>query len=336
MAKNIRLIAGLIITAVCFIYIFWNFNWPEFFKALRQADYYYIFSALLVYLITFFLRSYRWRRLVSEGRKIHIKTFISLNFIGYMFNIIFPARAGDLFRAYWISVRANFSKGMGIASIVSERIFDILTIFIILEYLIFTYKGSSNNGLPLWVVQTGKMLGALLLAAFICLIITLFFNKKIVSFVVKIPRLSNKFKEKINFFSSSFFEGLRLIFKKNSFFFALTYTILIWILEGSSAFLVFKSIGIDLSFYVAIFAVIIANIAGLVPASPGQLGIYEAAMVLALSLFGIPKEPALSSALIIHIVTYIVIFLFGLIFLWQEGWNKFGKIPEAFSQEKQN
>jgi uncharacterized protein (TIRG00374 family) len=262
---------------------------------------------------------------------VRYREFFSLNFIGYMCNIVFPARAGDILRAYWISSKACVSKGKGLASVISERIFDTLTIFIILESLIIF------NKFPYWVERTGKLLGLLITTLFIILIFISKFDKWFIERFNKIFFfLPEKLKERSLLFAENILTGLKLIFRKRIFFIAFFYSIIIWFMEGASAYFIFLSLKIDIQFFVSLFSVIIANLAGLIPASPGQLGIYEASMVFALSIFGVNKEVALGSALIIHLLTYLVIIIFGVIFSWMQGWNELIIKKQIEKLEEQN
>jgi len=56
-----------------------------------------------------------------------------------------------------------------------------------------------------------------------------------------------------------------------------------------------------------------ARLAGLVPSTPGQFGVVEAAMVLAMSAFGLPAERAFAAALIYHLAHFAPVTLLGLV-----------------------
>jgi len=69
--------------------------------------------------------------------------------------------------------------------------------------------------------------------------------------------------------------------------------------------------GMDLSPLQAL-AVATAGLAGLVtPATPGSVGVYEAALVATLAAFGQPREEALAAALLLHAVTVAPVLLVG-------------------------
>jgi len=57
-----------------------------------------------------------------------------------------------------------------------------------------------------------------------------------------------------------------------------------------------------------------AQAGALPPSVPGRIGIFEYAVILALSAFGIAKNDALSYALMLHVVAYLPKILIGFFF----------------------
>ena len=67
-----------------------------------------------------------------------------------------------------------------------------------------------------------------------------------------------------------------------------------------------------------LFILVFLVFAVMVPASPGYVGTYHAACMYGLMAFAIPKEQALSVALVVHAVGFFPVILFGFFFLWRE------------------
>ena len=53
--------------------------------------------------------------------------------------------------------------------------------------------------------------------------------------------------------------------------------------------------------------------------SPGFVGTYHAACVYGLSAFGVPREQALSVAIVVHGINFFPVILVGLGCLWREN-----------------
>jgi uncharacterized membrane protein YbhN (UPF0104 family) len=58
----------------------------------------------------------------------------------------------------------------------------------------------------------------------------------------------------------------------------------------------------------------VLNLATLLPLVPGNIGVYEAAVVLALTRFGVPAEQALGVAVVQHLCYFAALALPGLAF----------------------
>jgi glycosyltransferase 2 family protein len=64
----------------------------------------------------------------------------------------------------------------------------------------------------------------------------------------------------------------------------------------------------------------VANLATLIPSSPGYVGPFEAGVLLALvGAVGIQREVALSYAIVVHAALYLPITVWGLFYWWRES-----------------
>jgi hypothetical protein len=93
-------------------------------------------------------------------------------------------------------------------------------------------------------------------------------------------------------------------------------TILVWFTYASTTLLMLLWVfDFGLEFHQAVVVFVVAASGMALPSSPGALGVYEAAVVLALSWFGIGREQALAAALALHALQYIPTTLMGLVVL---------------------
>ena len=73
----------------------------------------------------------------------------------------------------------------------------------------------------------------------------------------------------------------------------------------------------------------------MVPASPGYVGTYHAACVYGLTAFNIPKEQALSVALVMHAMNFFPVIILGLWYLGKANLSLKG-IREKSEHQPQN
>jgi hypothetical protein len=67
------------------------------------------------------------------------------------------------------------------------------------------------------------------------------------------------------------------------------------------------------------FVIVISGLGTAVPSAPGQMGVMEAVVVAALSVFGLDRSVALPYAIVFHIVNFSLTSLLGVIALGREG-----------------
>jgi uncharacterized protein (TIRG00374 family) len=82
-------------------------------------------------------------------------------------------------------------------------------------------------------------------------------------------------------------------------------------METLAIYCVQRAFGIDLPLASALLVLAAVNLATLLPLVPGNLGVYEGAVVLAYTYFGIPPERALGVALVQHACFFLALALPG-------------------------
>lgn len=115
------------------VYLIWYFFTsmePDvktaFYKALREANYFWIFLSLLLSFFALLSRAYRWKYLLEPlGYKTSFWNRYHAIMIGYIVNLTIP-RAGEASRAAMLyrSDGVPFSKSFG--TILGERVFDLI------------------------------------------------------------------------------------------------------------------------------------------------------------------------------------------------------------------
>lgn len=96
-----------------------------------------------------------------------------------------------------------------------------------------------------------------------------------------------------------------------------------WAIEAGVYYLVGLAFGLEVGYPVMLVVVGTVNLAGLIPASPGQIGVFEFFAAAVLVGAGVEATVAASYALTVHIVIWLPVTLAGLFFLARQGlgWN---------------
>ena len=125
-------------------------------------------------------------------------------------------------------------------------------------------------------------------------------------------------KEIIESIVIRFSEGLKFLSNIRSVISVGIQTLLIWLLMGFSNIFIIYAFNIDLPIDALYVILVFVSISILVPSSPGFVGVYHAGAVWALKSYGVVAAEALSIAIVLHAVQYIVVTLMGFYYLKKE------------------
>ena len=315
-----KLWVGIGISFFFLVLLFRKIDFNKLLSSLHEMDYRYLWPALMFTFASYLFRAVRWRFLLAPMKKIGLSALFSATIIGYMANNILPARLGEFIRAFVLGEREDLDKSEVFATLVIDRLFDGLTVLLILLITFFTVK------LPpgMEQVQKGLVLGGYLtLGFYVAVVIFVLLLKKYTGGTLKLVAsvmkpLPARFAEKIIPVLGSFIQGLRLSPRLADRVLLFISSAIIWTFAVYALDMVLRSFGIFLPITAAMFIMVFLVFAVMVPASPGYVGTYHAACVYGLMAFNIELEKALSVALLAHGVNFFPVILLGIYYLWRD------------------
>lgn len=316
-------IIGLALSAVCLFLVFRKVNWDALIASLKSLNYMYVAAAIAVFLTTFLVRTLRWQALLNPARELPFKRLFSVLFIGYMANNVLPARLGEFVRAYVLSKKEGVRKSTVLATIFIERIFDGLSLLFILGLFMVLYATHVvplHESFPAWVNQAGLLACVGFMGAFGFVAALEFSPQTGVMLQAMIRRfLPEKAQDRALGVLAAFQGGVSCLRSFKSLMFIFGTSLVVWLIEGTTYFLLGQAFGINLAFHAFLVTMVIVNLGAIVPSAPGAVGTFQFLCVAALSLFGISKEVALSYGLVLNIAEYLPVTLLGIGFLAAEG-----------------
>src|SRR5918911_1412597 len=132
-AARVLLMWGGIVVSLLFIYLtFRGTDFGALGAALRRSNYWMLVPALLVLAVAIVLRAVRWRLLISPEHRPSTAAVTSALVVGYLFNSILPARAGEAIRVVFLRQRAGTPKFVALGTVIAERAIDVLTLLVLL------------------------------------------------------------------------------------------------------------------------------------------------------------------------------------------------------------
>jgi glycosyltransferase 2 family protein len=233
--------------------------------------------ALAIYSGATALRGERWHRiLAAAGVARPRRTSYGLTLVGYMGNNTLPARAGDLMRVLYLGGPRRVALG----TVVAERVLDLGALALIFAAVVLD-RGLDFGPLPYLVAA-----GALLFAVAV-----------VVWWLV--PRVRGAVAPVIG-------ATRQLLSLRGAALLVLS--LALWILEAVVYDAVGAAVGIHLGFTGALYVMALTNLSALVPAAPGYVGTFDAAVLLALRSL---QQPALGYLVVLRFVLFVPITVAG-------------------------
>lgn len=304
---------GIIISLIFLVLIFHNINVNEFINSIRTFNICYAIPAIITYALSYIVRAFRWRQLLSVSKKINFSGVLKALYIGYMANSILPARMGELYRAHIIGTEQNIKRSGALGSIVAERIFDGLTLVCLLIILIiFFYKTDL-------LLEIAISTGVIFMTGFLVILAISRCSVDNNTFICKALNLTPAFlRERLESIISSFINGMGVITSFKSLIFLIFTSISIWFLEWATMFIIVA--GFDLNHPVppltVAFLVVLVAFSTMIPSGPAFVGPYQYAFILALDISSIPKDTALAVAVTTQVVMVGPVIIIGMLLLW--------------------
>ncbi|ANN64114.1 flippase-like domain-containing protein [Brachyspira hyodysenteriae] len=311
----IQVIIGVAVSIICLYFAFRGINIKESIEIVKNINVKYFLISLVLSILIIALRGLRWECFIPLKKPIKKRTVVMATYIGYMGNNILPAKLGEVARAYILGMKENVSKSALIASVVTERLFDVITGGIILTISVVFIPD-----LPQTVTYAAIALFVLSIIGFLVLMFLVWqreFAHKVFHKIFGI--LPKNIGDKLIEFSCNFIDGIGFKNDPKHIFLIFFYTFLYLIGQVCTIELLMTSFNIKATPIIALFMFAIGGFGFAVPSAPSGIGPFEWAIIFGLSLIGVEKSIAAPYALVYHIMGIVPIVIIGFVFLFMLG-----------------
>lgn len=310
---------GLLISAVFLLFAFRNLHPQDVLAILSQANVPLLFVAAGWYFMAVALISKRWQYLLRGIKRVPLPELFRLTCIGYMGNNVYPLRAGEILRIYLLQRNDQVPFAQGTVITFAERTFDglVMLTFVVVSLALLQLPNESIRA----VATLAAPLFLLALFTFLMLAARPNWFRALAGRIARI--LPGPFRDITLHLVDQILASLQGLRTPGLLAGTVVFSYLSWATEASVYWLVAMAMGIDTGYVSMLLVVGVVNLAGLIPASPGQLGVFEFFVTLVLTALGVPETLALAYALVVHVVIWLPVTLAGFIFLIRQGlgWN---------------
>jgi uncharacterized protein (TIRG00374 family) len=304
--RGLLVLVGILVSLLFTYLTFRGTDFRALRAALGRSDYWTLIPASLVLAVAIVLRAVRWRLLISPEHRPSAPAVTSALLIGYLFNSILPARAGEAIRVVVLNQRAGTPRFEAAGTVVAERAIDVLTLLV----LLFATAPAvpSADWLPR-VVALGGVLFVVIAGAFITFAS---YGERPARLLLRpLGRLPKMSRDRIEVGAANLTRGLSAFRRPAIAIPAFALTAVSWLLIAFASWICMRGFDLRLGYAAAVLVVVAVNLAMILPSGPAGLGVFEAATLTALHPFDVDRTHALSYALVLHGLNVVPVIIVG-------------------------
>lgn len=232
----------------------------------------------------------------DDGTRVRPVRLITPVLVGYLGNLVLPARLGEVVRAYLIARREGMALGGTLGSVALERIVDTAVL------AVMAFVAASLTGAAPWIVQ-----GMGLIAAAGVLLVLALATIGLQPLVHLLGRLGS-----IEVLRSPMAAVIHILepfahwsggaHRRRAIAIAIGLSLGAWICIAAMFWLVGQAVGAELSPAGAVLVMAITVLATAIPSAPGYVGTFELAAVTVATSLGVARDVALALAVLAHIL----------------------------------
>jgi uncharacterized membrane protein YbhN (UPF0104 family) len=362
--KKARFWIGILISIIALAFAFRQVDFAAVWAALAGANYWLLAASIVPLIVFVILRAFRWRLLFYPQQGLRIVNLFAVINIGYLLSNIFPARLGDVARAYLIGDTEEVSRTTAFSTVVAERVLDALCavvgFFIVL--LVLSLAELPFAPLPDWMIRSGLIVGAAALVAvavFVVLVRRRAWTLRLLDRLLRaihwpdgetmthfwerlaarthlrfLARLPWADRSQLGDLAGSLIDGFSGVTTLRLGPPLLLWSVAIWVVISIFYWIILLAFD-PTQPYIAGLAVTSVTALGMtVPSSPGYIGVFEFLTRETMVLFGMAPAVALSYGLVAHAIVYAVFTFLGLGSMAQQNVT-YSQIQQRISTEAQ-
>ncbi len=315
---------GLAVSVVFTLFAVRDVDLDVFWAGVRESESLWLLPALAALAFSVLVKAVRWRLLFPPATRPPVGATTRALLVGYFFNNVLPARAGEAVRVLALHRDAGTSRAEALATAVSERIYDILALLVLL------FAAAPFLPEVTWL-RSAAWLALVIVAATLALFVVLArWGERPLRFLLRpLARLPRVDDERLDFAAASLVRGLSGLHRPRLAALAFAVTLGSWLVLAASFWLAMAGFDLGTGFDAALLVVVATNLAMIIPSSAAAVGVFEAATLVALGAYGVDDSRALAYAVVLHALNFFPFILMGLYLVHRQAGALRRKEPVA-------
>lgn len=300
-ARPLLIAVGFVVTAAAIYIALRGVDLGEAREALAESNLLWLVPAGAVLAAALGLRALRWWSLFDPTHRPSVRAVTRALFIGLFFNSILPARAGEIARVISLHRRTATPRAEALGTVFVERLFDVLALLILLF--------ASYPLLPEidWLRKAALFGAAVVAGAGILVYVVVRYEERAIHVLLSPLRrlpIAN-LAERLEHAAVNATRGLVALRDPRLALRAMALTLASWLVLALSCWILLAAFSLNLPLVAGLLVLVTINLSMILPSGPAALGVFEAATIVALQAFDVPRAEALSYALVLHLLNLV-------------------------------
>lgn len=334
---------SILVTLLAFALLYWflrDTDLRDVWQQVQHARLGLIAISLLCVGITYVFRAIRWQLLLAPLGHARFRTAFRTTIIGFAALSLLPARLGDPLRAYLLARQEGFSPPATFATVMMERVFDLVAVLVLLAVYLWGFADPSTMpaeavGALARVKFWAAVFGGISVALFVVMWLLATHPERIGGLVLTLGRvLPHKVATWLADLSRVLSRGFAASRSPRHVALAVAWSFPVWLAIAAESWLVTRAFGLALPFTGSFLLQVLLVIGVAVP-TPGGVGSYHQAYKFGMTtFFGAAPHQAVASAVVLHLVSFLPVVIVGVLFMHQDG-LRFGGLQKLASEARE-
>lgn len=346
MKKNLQIAFGVALSAFLLWYLFRDVHWGQVLTAFREAHLGWLAAATALMFLTFVTRVKRWTYIVRTAKPVSFRAMFSATQIGFLGTFVLPLRAGEVIRAFVLARLGKIPFGKCMAFVALDRVTDIFGLLVVMGITAAAFHPKEDIVLPKHIypapvpanfVQQGMVLAGVFVVCVLAALILIYLRPRWVLGVMDacagvvvrmaglvskgLARVLEELARRVHDMVEHFAEGMHILRSAPDMLRSVFFSLLVWFQAVLFLECVMSAFGVERPWYTGFLMQTAIAAAVSVPAAPGFIGLYHAAVILALTAVSgaVDEERASAIAIMAHLLNLIPVVIVGLVCLKMES-----------------
>jgi len=307
-------ITGLLLSVLFLWLALRQVDWERVPAVLSAVDWRLLPILFISYTFEHLTRTFRWRYILFPRKVPLIHLYAGL-MLGNLFNNLFPARAGEFVRSWYLRHKQHTGFSEAFGSVVMERLLDGVCVVLFIAFAVTMFPVSA-------VVRSGGYSAVIFYGLVVVLILLLQFRRHWIDTVSDciLSPFPRAWRDWIYGLRDSFIGGLSLVRHPRPLVISILLSLIAWGTSVGSYYISIRMFGLPMGLNEALLLIAVLSLGAMIPSSPGMIGIYEYCCILVMTdMLSIPKEVSVAFGLATHFLSYLFVLAIGIVILMVEN-----------------